>query len=721
MSLEIDKVRLRAACEKATRTLLDARCPEGHWEGRLSSSALSTATAVGALAFVGHQSSAPDPRTQELVEGGLRWLADKVNDDGGWGDTDLSFSNISTTTLCWAAFGMAGADERFPEIVKGAEAWLIKAAGGIEPAKLAPAIVRRYGKDKTFSVPILTMCVISGRMGQGREAWKWVKQLPFELAAFPHKFFAALRLPVVSYALPALIAIGQARHARRPSWNPLTRVFRNAVRDKTLEKLKSIQPESGGFLEAAPLTSFVAMSLAAAGQVGHPVTAKCVAFLAENVREDGSWPIDTNLATWVTTLAINALGNDPEFKFEEKEFGSVREWILNQQYKEVHPYTNAAPGGWAWTDLSGGVPDADDTAGALLALDRMRRPDPAFSYIAQQPREVGNVGALLDSGDPFPTEKAAMDYCEKVETSSARKIRLQIKAAAGWLMNLQNGDGGVPTFCKGWTNLPFDRSSPDITAHALRAWEAVGLDCQLPHFCAMRMLERAEKKGLAYLTGAQQSDGSWVPLWFGNQYDENEENRTYGSARVVSVAADVMHGLMTEWRLEEIPLLPPNAQGSRAHNEKSEASFRKHQAGLRRAAGKKLKVWARQFEPAVNWLLETQKECGGWGGGHSGPPSVEETALAVEALAGFLFLDDECWIGERSTSVREAVAGGVRWLIQKVENGEWTQPSPIGFYFAKLWYYEELYPIVFTVAALNRVKAVLAAWEQDLKENRAED
>ncbi len=31
------------------------------------------------------------------------------------------------------------------------------------------------------------------------------------------------------------------------------------------------------------------------------------------------------------------------------------------------------------------------------------------------------------------------------------------------------------------------------------------------------------------------------------------------------------------------------------------------------------------------------------------------------------------------------------------------QPAPIGFYFAKLWYYERLYPMVFTVAALEAV------------------
>jgi squalene-hopene/tetraprenyl-beta-curcumene cyclase len=30
------------------------------------------------------------------------------------------------------------------------------------------------------------------------------------------------------------------------------------------------------------------------------------------------------------------------------------------------------------------------------------------------------------------------------------------------------------------------------------------------------------------------------------------------------------------------------------------------------------------------------------------------------------------------------------------------EPSPIGFYFAKLWYFERLYPLIFTVAALRR-------------------
>ena len=41
-------------------------------------------------------------------------------------------------------------------------------AGGIDPPTLARAIVARYGRDRTFSVPILTMCALGGRLGSGQ-------------------------------------------------------------------------------------------------------------------------------------------------------------------------------------------------------------------------------------------------------------------------------------------------------------------------------------------------------------------------------------------------------------------------------------------------------------------------------------------------------------------------------------------------------------------------
>src|SRR5947208_11529085 len=37
----------------------------------------------------------------------------------------------------------------------------------------------------------------------------------------------------------------------------------------------------------------------------------------------------------------------------------------------------------------------------------------------------------------------------------------------------------------------------------------------------------------------------------------------------------------------------------------------------------------------------------------------------------------------------ESVNKGLAWLVEKVEQGGLSHPTPIGFYFAKLWYFED--------------------------------
>ena len=51
-----------------------------------------------------------------------------------------------------------------------------------------------------------------------------------------------VRLPVVSYALPALIAVGQVRHHHRKPWNPLLRGLRALAIRPSLRVLERIQP-----------------------------------------------------------------------------------------------------------------------------------------------------------------------------------------------------------------------------------------------------------------------------------------------------------------------------------------------------------------------------------------------------------------------------------------------------------------------------------------------
>ena len=57
---------------------------------------------------------------------------------------------------------------------------------------------------------------------------------------------------------------------------------------------------------------------------------------------------------------------------------------------------------------------------------------------------------------------------------------------------------------------------------------------------------------------------------------------------------------------------------------------------------------------------------------------------------------------------RQAVLRGTEWIIKTTKIGSLFKPTPIGLYFSKLWYFEALYPIIFTVGALNRLDAMLA-------------
>lgn len=576
----IDSERLRNGCSAIRALLLQARNAEGWWTGELSTSPLSTATAVMALEQVVLQRPDREAELKPLIDGGLQWLAQHQNEDGGWGDTLKSYSNISTTMLAHAVFHATNTVEANASVVERAKRYIDRLGG-------VPAVIARYGKDKTFSVPILTHCALAGLVD-----WKEVPQLPFQLACLPHQFYATIRLPVVSYALPALIAIGQVRHHFLRSRNPTGNWLRDCSIEKSLQVLGRIQPTTGGYLEATPLTSFVTMSLAAKGLADHAVVENGIRFIKESVLEDGSWPIDTNLATWVTTLSVNAL----QEAIPEEERPAILNWLLEQQYRDVHPFTNAAPGGWAWTDLSGGVPDADDTPGAMLALLNLCNPNEA-------------------------------------------RIQEALTNASQWLINLQNRDGGWPTFCRGWGTLPFDRSSPDITAHCIRALLATEKFVNLK-----TEIQRAVGQGFRFLDKQQQADGSWIPLWFGNQDAPDEINPLYGTAKVLL------------------------------------------------AYGESNQCGTKQYATGIKWLQQAQNPDGGWGGYPGSQSTVEETSLALEAL-----LSDDS-----DDDVSTEITNGLNWLLDRVESGTIAETAPIGFYFAKLWYFERLYPLIFAASTLHR-------------------
>lgn len=594
--------------QQARKYLLTQR-EGGYWSGCLSSSALSTATSTFALHCA---DAAGNART---INCGVNWLASHQNADGGWGDTPSSPSNISTTLLAWSTLCVCGGDTLAAAAAK-AKTRLESMCDSIDPASLAEAIDSAYGQDRTFSAPILTMCTLAGVLGD--RGWDYVKPLPFELAACSHTWLNRLGLPVVSYALPALIAIGQVGHHHRKSKGPMG-LIRDLARACTLRKLEAIQPADGGFLEAAPLTSFVVMSLASMNLKDHPVVRRGVEFLLRGVRADGSWPIDTNLSTWITTLSINALAASPDGAgFEIAEVDFLVQWLLDQQFKEVHPFTHSAPGGWGWSNLSGALPDADDTAGALIALHNLAPGKP-------------EVVAAAHKGND-------------------------------WLLGIQNSDGGIPTFCRGWGKLPFDSSSPDLTAHAIAAWSVWHEAFEQGQASRMaNNIRRAIKKALRYLLDCRRPDGSFVPLWFGNQYSPDMANPVYGTAKVLLGLQCV-----SSW---------PGLMGQQATD---------------------------LCQAGSDWLVHAQSSDGGWGGDVSCPASIEESALALEALT-------TCFRQglARTNAVEDALWRGANWLVEHTGGGRYFSPSPIGLYFAKLWYHEDLYPLIFSTAAMGELASLV--------------
>lgn len=569
--------KIQTIVNDASKRLLSMRREDGMWEGHLSSSAISTSVSIFALSVIDHE------EYQKEIERGMQWLKQTMKPEGAWGDSIESPVNMTATLLSYTALS------HLHQVPDATKRYIRETLGWKDEAQLIDGVLAYYGKDLTFSVPILMMCALAGVISN----WKRIPPFPFELAVLPQSTFRFLNLPVVSYAIPALIAVGILQNRRRKT---LLSPVRELFVPKALRVLTTLQPEDGGFLEAAPLTAFVSMCMAEAGLKEHPVTHRCAQFLHQTQREDGAWPIDTNLAGWVTSLSCRALGD----MLSKADCKALSDTIRQNATKQRHPFTGAPAGGWGWTNLSGSVPDGDDTSGALVALHSLLK----GQYVPE-------VGAGID-----------------------------------WLIKLQNRDGGMPTFCRGWGKLPFDRSTPDITAHAILA---MSLWCDALPDSQQSRCRKIIARMKSWLAKTMMDEGSWNPLWFGDQEATSqfrveglefkvETNPVYGAATII----DYM-----------------------------------------KTAGITLTLAPKDF------LLKCQNPDGGWGGNRGVPSKVTLTAKAIGALRHFRPETDE------------AIRRAVDYLYARYETGTLYSREPIGLYFSRLWYSEDLYNPIYILTALR--------------------
>lgn len=583
--------------DELSSLLLAKRNVDGYWTGRLSSSALGVAVAITALHFYDAPGNA-----DEILEG-LNWLQKNMNPDGGFGDSPGSISNVSTSLLCFSAVKACSQEDQHGLLLQKIGDYLRTQNMDVNSEKLIPAILDFYKTDRTFSVPILTMCALCGV--PGREAFESIPQLPFELSLLPRSFYSMLNLSVVSYAIPALVGVGIAIFRFKQRKNPLMRLIREASVNKSLVLLRKIQPESGGYLEAIPLTAFVCLCLIESGYHDLEVVHNGIAFLKRTQREDGSWPIDIDLSTWVTTLAVKSLRSNTDKVLEPKEKQRITDHLLAIQNTEIHPFNGTKPGGWGWTSYSGSVPDGDDTPGTILTLIALNQENP-------------------------------------------ESIRKQVVAGCNWLLELQNNDGGFPTFSRGWGKLPFDQSCSDLTGHSILAMaKTVQVFGDSPDLKQHSQIQKSFVRALIYLEKQQHQNGYWLPLWFGNQQTAGHNNPVYGTARVVSYLNETLN---TRLGNEYVVIL-------------------------------KLMI-----DRGCHYLSSVQNQDGSWGGAAAIQGSIEETSLAVTALVRNGFQDES--------------ASGINWLAEKTKS-DGLIAAPIGLYFASLWYDEEMYPLTAYLECLS--------------------
>jgi squalene-hopene/tetraprenyl-beta-curcumene cyclase len=547
MNLQVDVERVVLAHKAVRAELLADRTQRGYWVGQLASSPLATAAAISALVAAHRRDTGDSLRESEtgdgqlieqLVQGDLsellcesvQWLGRQQNPDGGWGDCDTGHSNLAATMLVQAAFRMTGVPAKYADLIARADQY-ISVHGG------AAALRRNAALDKSLIAAILAQCALAGIV-----SWRQVPSLPFEVVCIPKQWRQWRPLPYPRYATPALIAVGRAKFHHDPPRNPLMRILRRSMCAKSLAVLESLQAADDSFLGSIVLTAFVVTSLASSGGQDHAIVQRGIEFLLSSVRGDASWSIKNDLAITNTALALNALSTSDRLAsvsvsavhgdsergagprethavslwphsagdsagFESPMTERCLAWLLENQRTGPDPLTQVPPGGWAWSDAPGALPNTPATAGVVRAL-------------IEWPRRTANAKQ------------------DRVDMAVRRGIR--------WLLDLQYDDGGWPTFYRDDGDFRQEESSIDATAGALRALHG-SRQLKLPaeHADMAVRVGLAIDRGWRYLESQQREDGRFVSIWFGNEYQPGELNPVYGTAAVL-MACGALDRLETE-------------------------------------------------------------------------------------------------------------------------------------------------------------------------------
>lgn len=314
---------------------------------------------------------------------------------------------------------------------------------------------------------------------------------------------------------------------------------------------------------------------------------------------------------WDTAIAVVAL-SESGVPATDPSLRRAAQWLLDREVRLPGDWRKSNPdgpvGGWYFEYANECYPDTDDTAEVLTALSRVR--------FAEAPEEARRLAA--------------------------------IERGQGWLLSMQNRDGGWGAFDRECnlevlTYIPFadhnamlDPSCEDISGRALEALHNLGMPAGHP----------AVRAAVSFLRNRQERDGTWYGRW--------GVNYIYGTWLA-------LRGL--------------------AHAEEDLARPR--------------------YQRVAAWLRAHQNADGGWGElprsyddpttKGRGPSTEAQTAWALMSLFA---------LGEERS---ESVERGVAYLLGKQEyDGSWRDTHWTGTGFPKVFYLRyHLYATYFPLWTLS--------------------
>jgi squalene-hopene/tetraprenyl-beta-curcumene cyclase len=466
--------------------LLSMQHHDGWWKGILDTNVTMDAEDLLLRQFLG-------VLTPEDAAGTAAWIRSQQRDDGTWANFYGGPGDLSTTVEAYTALRLAG-DPADAAHLEKARAFILE-HGGVESSRVFTRLwLALFGVWPWEALPALPPEVILLPCWFPLNIYDfacWARQtvvpltvvsahrpqhpLPFEL----DELFTGTERPPRS-SLGSWSGrfewLDAALH--RYERHPRKRLRRIALRRAERWIIRRQEADGcWGGIQPPWVYSLIALSLLGY-RLDHPIMKAGLAGLERfTVREGGTRRLEAcQSPVWDTALAVIALtdaGVDPG----GDAIVRATDWLVNEEVRVCGDWAVRRPhlpaGGWSFEFDNDTYPDIDDTAEVVLALDRVRHPDPRVIVAAKE-------------------------------------------RGVAWARGMQSRNGGWAAFdvdndrdlCR---RLPFcdfgeviDPPSADVTAHVIEM---------------LAVLDRpgtALDRGVAWLWREQEADGSWFGRWGAN-------------------------------------------------------------------------------------------------------------------------------------------------------------------------------------------------------------